>query len=101
MPAFRIRETQVTTAPSITVETVPPPPAPPDAAAATLRPGVHRFQLVVEDNDGNRSEPVFVDVQVVPRRIIPDLTPGPTRPERIERIDRLDRIDRPGPFRPS
>lgn len=91
MPTFRIKETQVTATPTITVQTVPPAPAPADAAERTLRVGVHRFQLVVEDNDGNRSAPAFVEVEVVPRRIIRD--------------PRLDNLGGPvgpvGPIRPS
>ena len=67
MASFRVNETHTTDEPTITVETLPtiavggtrlPSPL------NTLVPGRHRFQLVVEDNNGNRSEPAFVDVIV-------------------------------------
>lgn len=38
-----------------------------------LQPGVHTFQLVVEDESGNRSKPVQVKVEIV--RILEPITP--------------------------
>ena len=80
MAEFNINETQVTTVNRIEVATESASPVPRVAAAATLKPGVHRFQLVVEDNDGNVSQPFFVDVLVRPRQLVVDRTPGPVRP---------------------
>ena len=40
-----------------TVQVTPTP-------GAALRPGRHRFQLVVEDDEGNRSQPALIDVIV-------------------------------------
>ncbi|HEX8852846.1 MAG TPA: hypothetical protein VF754_05130 [Pyrinomonadaceae bacterium] len=67
MATFGINETHTTAEPFITVETrqnvvvggrtVPSP-------LVSLAVGKHRFQLVVEDSDGNRSEPAIVDVNV-------------------------------------
>ena len=44
-----------------------------------LAPGVHRFQLVVENARGQRSAPVIVDVVIEPPPLrLPSLTPIPS-----------------------
>ena len=63
MPPFRPGETFVTEISVITVD-------------AGLLPGQYRFQLVVEDNERNKSTPDEAVVQVLPRRIV---MPGPFR----------------------
>ena len=54
MPIFR---------PGVPVES--PDPTVVVEATSGLRPGRHRFQLVVEDDAGNASEPAVVEVIVV------------------------------------
>lgn len=51
MARFAINQTQVTREPSVVVD-------------AGLRPGLHRFRLVVSDDAGNASRPDEVVVQV-------------------------------------
>lgn len=54
MPTFRPGVPIASVDPTITVD-----------AASGLRPGRHRFQLVVTDDAGNTSEPAVVEVIVV------------------------------------
>lgn len=81
MPTFRINETRITDEPTITVETTQNIVGPIPSPLVTLSPGRHRFQLVVEDDKGNKSDPAFVDVTVTP--------PTTTGPGRV--------LDRSGP----
>ena len=55
MANFEIGKEIVTESPTVQVT-----PAPGDP----LRPGLHRFQLVVEDDSGNRSQPALLDIIV-------------------------------------
>ena len=55
MPQFKVNEPQTSTEPVIKVEV---------SKANPLPPGAHRFQLIVVDNEGNESEPAFVDLTV-------------------------------------
>lgn len=55
MPQFKVNEPQTSTEAVIKVEV---------SKANPLPPGPHRFQLVVIDNEGNESEPAFVDLTV-------------------------------------
>jgi hypothetical protein len=55
MPEFEIGKEIVTAAPSVEVT---------GSGANSLLPGVHRFQLVVEDDAGNVSNPMVLDVLV-------------------------------------
>lgn len=54
MPDFRPGVPVVSSDPTVVVD-----------ATSGLRPGRHRFQLVVEDDAGNASEPTTVEVIVV------------------------------------
>ena len=56
MPTFVIGQDVVTSEPSVTVE---------PTAGSPLRPGNHRFQLVVVDDSGLESEPSIVEVVVL------------------------------------
>lgn len=63
MPTFVINVPIVTSTPTIAVEKLPV--------------GTHRFQLIVEDESGNRSLPSFGTVTVLnPAPLIRDLSPG-------------------------
>lgn len=64
MPTFTVNQTRTTEEPSITVETLAVGSVSFPSPFTSLFAGQHRFQLVVEDNSGNRSEPAFVDVTV-------------------------------------
>lgn len=57
--------------------------------AGGLQPGTYTFQLVVEDNSGNRSTPAFVNVTIpTPGRPQP-VTETTTRPDRINIRDTI------------
>jgi hypothetical protein len=59
--------------PLLSVEAAPP--------AAPLPPGTHQVQLVVVDDQGNRSAPAAVTVTVLPAPVPqPPPAPGPTPP---------------------
>ena len=79
MARFAINQTQVTREPRVVVD-------------AGLRPGLHRFRLVVSDDSGNASRPDELVVQIsaltpvggfVPVRravaVAPAATPAPSR----------------------
>lgn len=55
------------------------------AVAPTLPVGAHIFELVVEDDSGNRSRPVRVKVEVLPVLVV-DPRDGPLRPGPIRVI---------------
>src|SRR5262249_8271843 len=55
MPAFKVGVPQTTTTPTVEVTVT---------AASPLPAGTHRFQLVVVDDSGNQSDPVFTDVVI-------------------------------------
>ena len=55
MPEFKVDQPVVTNAPDVEVAVGPNSPLP---------PGRHRFQLVVEDDSGNSSEPAVSEVIV-------------------------------------
>jgi hypothetical protein len=99
MAVFRINETQVTEKNQLEVETEPSGLSAREAAAVTLQPGVHRFELVVEDDDGNRSKPFPVDVLVRPRRVVVDPKFEQTRPVGRGGIGGLGGLG--GPFKPK
>ncbi len=69
--------------------------------AGELSIGSHIFQLIVEDNTGNRSEPVITTVKIVReapvidrRRLLQLLRENPSiSPENIERICEIIRTD--------
>jgi hypothetical protein len=80
MVQFRLNQTIETTEPTITVD-------------AGLPAGRHRFQLVVIDDAGNRSQPAFAIVEVQSGTTIPttpNLTVSPVSP-----IDPIVRITAP------
>lgn len=64
MATFGINETRTTDVPFIAVDTRAVGTINLPSILSTLLVGRHRFQLVVEDNNGNRSDPAFVEVTV-------------------------------------
>jgi hypothetical protein len=64
MATFSINETRTTEVPFIVVDTKAVGTINLPSRLSTLLVGKHRFQLVVEDNNGNRSAPAFVEVTV-------------------------------------
>jgi hypothetical protein len=82
MPRFLPNQTVETSLPVVTVD-------------AGLRPGRHRFRLVVVDDLGNRSEPDEIVVTVAPSPHPPINRPPTGRP-----VSPPGRPDRPGGRRP-
>ena len=70
MVSFLVNQSRETPESRLEVETQTPEDK---TGASDLRPGVHRFRLVVENERGVQSEPAIVEVEVIEPTISPDL----------------------------